>query len=298
MIKSITITNYVGNSITIDPANPEKCGLAITDITGLATLDATINASEVATNDGTVYNSARVQPRSITITLKPLWTESGTIEEHRRLIYKYFPVKKPLTLTITTEDRTVQTTGYVENTDTTIFSNFETGQITLYCPDPYFENIYSETLMFSGVISAFEFPFGGTDTETPSTTNNLEMSKISNDTIREITYTGDIETGMEINIHAVGEVSDVIIYNLSTNESMGIKGDLQALDDIVICTVRNKKTARLLRHGIYTNILNKLSKDSDWFELQKGDNIIAYTAEKGVENLQFSVKTKVLYEGI
>ncbi len=298
MIKSITITNYVGNSITIDPANPEKCGLAITDITGLATLDATINASEVATNDGTVYNSARVQPRSITITLKPLWTESGTIEEHRRLIYKYFPVKKPLTLTIATEDRTVQTTAYVENTDTTIFSNFETGQITLYCPDPYFENIYSETLLFSGIISAFEFPFGGTDTATPSTTNNLEMSKISNDTIREITYTGDIETGMEINIHAVGEVSDIIIYNLSTNESMGIKGDLQALDDIVICTVRNKKTARLLRHGIYTNILNKLSKDSDWFELQKGDNIIAYTAEKGVENLQFSVKTKVLYEGI
>ena len=298
MIKSITITNYVGNSLTIDPANPEKCGLAITDITGLATLDATINASEVATNDGTVYNSARVQPRNITITLKPLWTESGTIEEHRRLIYKYFPVKKPLTLTITTEDRTVQTTGYVESTDTTIFSNFETGQITLYCPDPYFENIYSETLLFSGIISAFEFPFGGTDTETPSTTNNLEMSKISNDTIREITYTGDIETGMEINIHAVGEVSDIIIYNLSTNESMGIKGDLQALDDIVICTIRNKKTARLLRHGIYTNILNKLSKDSDWFELQKGDNIIAYTAEKGVENLQFSVKTKVLYEGI
>ena len=298
MIKSITITNYVGNSLTIDPANPEKCGLAITDITGLATLDATINASEVATNDGTVYNSARVQPRSITITLKPLWTESGTIEEHRRLIYKYFPVKKPLTLTIATEDRTVQTTCYVESTDTTIFSNFETGQITLYCPDPYFENIYSETLLFSGIISAFEFPFGGTDTETPSTTNNLEMSKISNDTIREITYTGDIETGMEINIHAVGEVSDIIIYNLSTNESMGIKGDLQALDDIVICTIRNKKTARLLRHGIYTNILNKLSKDSDWFELQKGDNIIAYTAEKGVENLQFSVKTKVLYEGI
>lgn len=298
MIKSITITNYVGNSLTIDPANPEKCGLAITDITGLATLDATINASEVATNDGTVYNSARVQPRSITITLKPLWTESGTIEEHRRLIYKYFPVKKPLTLTIATEDRTVQTTGYVENTDTTIFSNFETGQITLYCPDPYFENIYSETLLFSGIVSNFEFPFGGTDTETPNTKNNLEMSKISNDTIREITYTGDIETGMEINIHAVGDVSDIVIYNLSTNESMGIKGDLQALDDIVICTVRNKKTARLLRHGIYTNILNKLSKDSDWFELQKGDNIIAYTAEKGVENLQFSVKTKVLYEGI
>ena len=298
MIKSITITNYVGNSLTIDPANPEKCGLAITDITGLATLDATINASEVATNDGTVYNSARVQPRSITITLKPLWTESGTIEEHRRLIYKYFPVKKPLTLTIATEDRTVQTTGYVENTDTTIFSNFETSQITLYCPDPYFENIYSETLLFSGIVSNFEFPFGGTDTETPNTKNNLEMSKISNDTIREITYTGDIETGMEINIHAVGDVSDIVIYNLSTNESMGIKGDLQALDDIVICTVRNKKTARLLRHGIYTNILNKLSKDSDWFELQKGDNIIAYTAEKGVENLQFSVKTKVLYEGI
>ena len=298
MIKSITITNYVGDSITIDPANPYSSGLAITDMTGLATLDATINASEVATNDGTVYNSARVQPRDITITLKPLWTENKSIEENRRLIYKYFPIKKPLTLTIATDDRTVQITGYVENTDTTIFSNFETGQVSLYCPDPYFEDIYTDTLLFSGIVSNFEFPFGGSDTETPNTENSLELSQIRNDTIREITYDGDIETGMEISIHAIGDVSDIVIYNLSTNESMGIKGDLQALDDIVICTIRNKKTARLLRHGVYTNILNKLSKDSDWFELQKGNNIIAYTAEKGQENLQFSIKTKVLYEGI
>lgn len=298
MIKTIKVTNYVGESITIDLANPDANGLAITDITGLGSLEATINTSDVATNDGTVYNSARVNARTITVTLKPLWTADSTIEENRRKIYKYFPIKKKLTLEIDTENRQMQIDGYVENSDTSIFSNFETTQVQIYCPEPYFENIYTETMMFSGVKPAFEFPFGGSDTSTPNTKDNLTMSELSTDTIRDVVYTGDIETGMEINIHATNEVSDVVIYNLSTNETMGIKGDLEPLDDIVICTIRNKKTARLLRHGVYTNILNKLAKDSDWFELQKGTNIIAYTAEKGQESLQFSVKTKVLYEGV
>lgn len=298
MIQTIKVTNYVGNELIIDLANPFSCGIAITDITGLGTLAATINTSDVATNDGTVYNSARTNARDITMTLKPLWTEDSTVEDNRRKIYKYFPIKKKITLEIDTGDRQVQIDGYVENSDTTIFSSFETTQIQILCPNPYFEDIYPNEMTFSGIDSVFEFPFGGSDTSTPYTQNNLIMSNLTHDTIRDVVYTGDIETGMEITIHATVAASDIIIYNLSTGESMGIKGDIEALDEIVICSIRNKKSARLLRHGVYTNILNKLSKDSDWFELQKGSNIIAYSAEKGEDGLQFAVQTKVLYEGV
>ena len=69
-------------------------------------------------------------------------------------------------------------------------------------------------------------------------------------------------------------------------------------DDIIISTVRGNKYISLLREGIYTNILNALDKESDWFQLTKGDNIFAYTADEGAENLQFKIENRIIYEGV
>ena len=69
-------------------------------------------------------------------------------------------------------------------------------------------------------------------------------------------------------------------------------------DTITICTVRGKKSITLLRDGIKTNILNSLGKNIDWFQLSKGDNIFAYTAEEGASNLQFKVISNIVYEGV
>ena len=54
----------------------------------------------------------------------------------------------------------------------------------------------------------------------------------------------------------------------------------------------------LLRNGLYTNILNCLDRDSDWFQLSKGDNLFAFVAEEGTSNLQFRIQNKIVYEGV
>ena len=69
-------------------------------------------------------------------------------------------------------------------------------------------------------------------------------------------------------------------------------------DEIVISTIKNKKSIRLLRNGIYTDILCCLDLTSDWFTIYKGDNVFSYTADTGVDNLQFSITNDVIYEGV
>ena len=44
--------------------------------------------------------------------------------------------------------------------------------------------------------------------------------------------------------------------------------------------------------------LNCLDKNADWFQLAKGDNIFAYTAEYGSTNLQFKIENRIVYEGV
>ena len=50
MIKSVTVTNYLGESIKLELGFPEKSGFLIQSIDGLGPPKADIHKTEVATN--------------------------------------------------------------------------------------------------------------------------------------------------------------------------------------------------------------------------------------------------------
>lgn len=304
MIKAITVTNYLGDSIKLDLTRPEQSGFVVHSITGLGPGEANINTTEVSTNDGSLFNSSRLPSRNIVIGLKFLWKNS--IEDVRQLSYKHFPIKKKLTLLIETDNRQAEIDGYVETNDPNIFSKEEGSDISIICPNPFFYSAGENgknTTIFYGVEPMFEFPFSNESLFECL----LEMGAIQNQTEKVITYNGDSEIGVIITIHAVGAASKIAIYNTGTREIMRIDTDKLATftgsgiiagDDIIICTVKGSKSISLLRAGKVINILNCLEKNSDWFQLTKGDNIFAYTAETGSSNLQFKIENRIIYEGV
>lgn len=304
MIKSVTITNYLNEKIVLELGRPDKSGLLIKSIEGLGPAKATINAKEIATSDGALFNSARVSSRNIVITLGFLF--NPTVEDMRQLTYKYFPIKKRLTILIETDNRIAETYGYVETNEPDIFQKEETTQISIICPDSYFYSAGPDgnnVTVFSGIEAAFEFPFSNESL----TENLIEMGYIRYSQEQTVRYNGDAEIGVIITIHALGEVKNITIYNTGTRGTMQIDTDkieqitgsgIKNGDDIIISTVKKDKYIYLLRDGVYTNILNALDKNSEWFQLAKGDNIFAYTAEEGATNLQFKIENRTLYEGV
>lgn len=304
MIKAITITNHLGESIRLELTKPEESGFIITNIDGLGPVKANINFTELATNDGAIDNSARLESRNIVMNLRFLGTP--TIEDTRLKSYKYFPIKRTIKFLIETDNRICETTGRIESNEPSIFDQAEGCQISIMCPDPYFysagENGTTQTI-FYGTEPLFEFPF-----ENNSLTENLiEFGSIENRTEGIIYYEGDAEVGITITIHAVGEAQGLTIYNTGTREMMRINDEklaallgsgIQAGDTITITTSKGLKGITMLRGGITTNILNVLDKPISWFQLAKGDNIFAYTADAGLTNLQFSIENKTIYEGV
>lgn len=301
MIKSVKVINYLGESIKLELGAPEKSGFLIRSITGLGAGKANINSTDLSTGDGSVYNSSRVLPRNIVFSLDFL--EKPTIEDTRQRSYKYFPIKKQIRLIFETKNRICEITGYVEANEPNIFSKRENTQISIICPDPYFYSTEKTVTIFSGIEPLFEFPF-----ENNSLTDNLlEFSRIIVNQEKTIFYKGDSEVGVVIYIHAIGEATNLTIYNTQTREVLKIDTDrLEALtgsiikagDDIIISTIKGQKFIRLIRDGEYINILNCLGRDSDWFRLVKGDNVFAFTAETGATNLQFRIENSIVYEGI
>lgn len=304
MIKSISIINPNDEMLYLELARPEDSGLVVREITGIGPGMATINTSEIATVDGAILNSVRKPARNIVIKMTYLWMD--TIEDTRLMVYRYFPLKKKVKLIIETDHRRASIEGIVETNDPTIFSNQEGSDISIICPFPYFKSEGDGALVatvFYGVAPMFEFEFSNEDLEEPL----LEMGEISQRTEANIVYSGDADTGLTIIIHAVGDVSNLTIYDLDTRESMRLDDDrlieltgskIKNADEITICTEVGKKSVILLRDGYRHNILNCLGPHPAWFKVQSGINRFAYTVDSGLLNMEFRMENTTLYDGV
>lgn len=299
MIKTISVTNYLGDTIKLELARPELSGFAVEDIQGLGPGKAEVSIKELATMHGGRYNSAKLPSRNIVLSL--IFLDKPTIEDTRHRSYRYFPLMKKVKLTIENGNRVAEIEGIVESNEPTIFSKGEGTSISILCEDPFFYSAGdtgTKTVIFSSIEPVFEFPFSD---------DIIEFSVYSQDHAATIVYEGDSEVGMIIRIRAVGPASGIKIWNADTKETMEIDTEkLQSLtgrgfitgDEIVINTLDKQKAVTLIRDGNSTNILNCLSKYADWFKLSKGDNNFAYSATDGVNNLQFEISHRIIYEGV
>lgn len=305
MIKAVTVTNHLGESLRLELTKPEKTGFNVTNIDGLGPVKANLNFTELATKDGAVDSSTpRLTYRNIILNLEFL--ESPTIEDVRIKSYKYFPIKQTVSFRIETDSRICETKGRIESNEPDIFSKKEGCQISIMCPDPYFYSVGEDgtnRVVFYGTEPLFEFPFENDGSIVPT----IEFGNILNRTEGAIFYDGDDEIGITIRIHALGEAKGLSIYNTGTREVMTINDEklealtgsgIQAGDEITISTIKGAKGITLLRSGIVTNILNVLERPISWFQLAKGYNVFVYRANVGQSNLQFVIENNIVYEGI
>jgi len=282
---------------------PERSGFLIFNITGIGPEKSELRFTNLATANGGVFNSARMPNRNIVMSLRYWATGAVTVEQIRHESYKYFPIMKPVTLTFQTEERRAVITGYVEANEPVIFSRETHCQISIVCPDPWF---YTEDPMittFDAVNPMFEFPFSNESLTDPL----LIMGEIWPETTRSIYYHGDADIGVRIYIWFRGVVTQFSIFGQTADQHMSINDDLlEELtgdgiiegDEIIISTVKGDKFVTLIRAGVKYNILNALNRDAFWFQLQKGDNVFAYTAESGLLNVSFRIENRVAFEGV
>lgn len=303
MIISVTVTNYLGESLKLDLHHPERTGILIEKMSGIGPAPGSINSTELSTVDGSIFNSSRITSRNIVIKTRLL--RAPTVELSRLRMYQFFPVKRKVTLTFETTSRVCQIEGYVESNEVDIFAETESTQISIICPDPYFYSTGtdegSQTITFAGIESSFEAVYWPDldDYFFPAPDDDMvEFGTINSSTAAAITYPGDGEVGMTITLRALGRVSNPVIFRADTNESIALNMDLESGDEVTICTVKGKKSITLLRAGQTSNILRYRSRSSSWIQLTKGVNLISFDAALGVENMQLSIDHDTIYEGV
>lgn len=259
----------------------------ISDIDGLYPPDGIINTTNTANMDGSVFNSAHLNDRTITITL----AINGPAEENRLHLFKFFKTKYPVRLYYKNGSKDVYIDGYVSKCPVQYFEKKQTAQIEINCPMTLFQSTKENITEFSHTENKFIFPFS---IEEPG----IPFSVIAPGEQKSIINGGDLETGVIIKLSAIGTVLNPKIYNADTLEHMILNTEMRSGDEITINTRKKEKSIRLLRNGIEYNIIGTLEAGSKWFNLLPGDNVFYYEADEFTENLQCTFTIIDQFEGV
>ena len=279
----------------------------ITEIDGIDPAEAVINVSKNAGADGSVFNSAYVNDRQITITL----CVNHPTEINRIALYQFFKPKFPVTLYYKNASRDVYINGYVQGVQIGFFEKKQTIQIVITCPMPFFNGSSVRVQSFSDIENLFEFPFSveminnaimgvgvvGTARLSEAVTG-IEFSRIIEDREATIVNYGDVETGGIIRIYADGTVVTPKIFNTKTNEYFILNTTLIGADEVIINTRRGEKSVTLLRSGVKSNIVGTIAPGSSWFQLAPGNNTFMLGADASAENMQVTFEIINQYEGV
>lgn len=262
----------------------------VVSILGLNPPNAQINTAKVAGLDGSKYNSAKLDERNIVITLKL----NGDIEKNRLRLNTYFNTKEWCKFYYKNSSRDVYIEGYIETTEYDLFTNNETMQISILCPNPYFKAMEMIVDDISKSLGNFVFPFSIQVNE-PIPFSIIEIDRVTN-----VFNEGESETGLIIDIDIYGNVNKILIRNIDSGEEIVINHSFIENDKVTINTNKGQKAITLQRGVNKTNIFSSIGRNSKFFQLSRGDNFFSFLADDGAsdELVDIVFKHYTIFRGV
>lgn len=256
-------------------------------VSGASPSAATVCMSKTALNDGAKYNSSRVNERNIVLTVYI----TRDAEAARVNLYRYFPPKRKCALYFKNGVRDVCIEGYVETLECDLYELGQQAQISILCPDPYFQSVSGVSVEIGKLLPLFEFPFA-------IEKEGVELSQLYSDMVGAVTNEGDVESGMIMELFASGKVVNPRIYNTQTRRNIGLAMEMRQGDVVTINTHVGEKSVTLLRGGVKSNAINRLTDRPDWLRLETGKNTFTYKCQAGDENLHVTFRFRPRYMGV
>lgn len=199
----------------------------VISITGLNPAEAQINTIDPAGVDGQIFNSSRLMPKNIVITLRI----TGDVEANRLDLYRYFTPGDKVRFLYQNEHRNVYIDGTIETAECGLFSMNEIMQVSIICVNPYFQ-----------------------DTEETEATWSTTKFNAAND--------ADASTGFVLTFTVSYPANKLVVDNTTNGETLTISGALNSKDAVTIDTREDSFGIWIIRDGIKLNGMNMVVSGS------------------------------------
>jgi hypothetical protein len=284
----------------------------IEEVEGLNNIKNEVDFTKSVGQDGFTYVDSTYNSRNI--ILQGVITEYKDINRKRMLN----TIKKISTLYYKKNDIKRKIKCVLENIVVNEKNKF---QISLICPDPFWQDLKEHETALVTWIPNLEFPaqenkgieFFHTE-QTPNywleTSEDILFEEIVTEfgrgigqewgyrelkQIVEVNNVGDVKCPLRVVFRANGDVEKPYIQNIESYELIRINRTLKSGDVLEITTGYGNKNVFLngKKAHQYLDFLN-----SSWLQLKPGGNLIKYGAEKGLENLECTIFYTQLYLGV
>ena len=255
--------------------------IKIIDIEGLEASSYTINTIS-SEQDGAIVTSEKIEPRELTITGDIEKNENETL--NREKLIRFFNPKAIGEFYITRNDKERKIQYRVSSLDFSTNKLYEYIQFTLVLEsteEPYFEDAKNRGNNLALISPQFTFPL----VIMPNPKGKVMGYKVYKPYM-PLVNDGDKETGIKIVITAKRGIMKNIKLTLNNNQYIQVNQTLNQWDVLTINTNARKKSVTL--NG--TNIINKIDRNSTFFTLKQGKNILKYECEDGSTNIDIDVK--------
>ena len=256
----------------------------LTNVDGMTGVANDIAASTTPSMDGDKINNIQTQPRGIVLDLRI--KDCVSVEEAKRYILRSVKPKQKGKLVLNQAGRELSISGVVEAISMPRFEQEIIMQVTLYCSNPYWQDVENVLLEISRILNMHYFPIDVGGLAFP--VEGVVMGEYDTNMTRTYTNDGDAECGMIITIVALSDVLNPAIYK-PDGSYIGVNDSMVLGDEIIINTNRGEKS--ITKNGV--NILSKIKPGSTFLQLDTGDNELTINSDGETEgNVYFMLSFK------
>ena len=277
----LLLENANGKTININ----DETNYLVIDFEGFNPPPASLFTSKSPNRKGSKKNGSTLDERTLILQIKIL----GDIEANRNALYEWADTETELKVYYKNGVKNVYCEGTVTDCDVPICTDNEIMTLAITCTDPYLKDLQAIATEISNLLKQFVFPFA---IDAPG----IPFSTIRDDN-KTTVFNAGAETGAIIRIKALGEVSNISLYEANdATRIFRINMTLQQNEIVEIDTQRSPRTVKLIREsGAVENILRYIGHNPTWFQLKKGNNLYAFSSSNN-SNLEvtFSFTTKYL----
>lgn len=241
--------------------------------------------------DGKTYLGSNLDEKDINLTVAILGDSRYQYSKYKDKLYQVFnPRLGEGTLIYSDGIKEEQIRCITEKVPFLTNLNHTAGTclISLTANDPYWTDLdenREEIALWKG---DFEFDLEFTE-------DGIEMEHREQSLIVNCINGGDDESGMKIEFKALATLTNPSLFNIYTREFIKINKTMTAGEIITVTTYFGQKQITSMLNGIEENIFNCIDPDSTFLQLSKGDNLMRYDADTGLDNLEVSVYHKNRY---
>ncbi len=159
--------------------------------------------------------------------------------------------------------------------------------ITGTCPNPLFSNANESQVIFATTLPKFAFPLVISEN---SPEKGVIFGSRTDSVIINAFNAGSIPVGMRIIFKAKGDVLNPKIINVITQEQFVLNKALITEEEVEVNTNIGEKSVKgRIGSGERSNYYMYKDINSNWLQLDVGDNLFRYDADEGVDNLEIYV---------